>query len=100
MTALGQVIKPFSYTYLSEMSRPDRRGFYSGVWMMTNVSGQLQAVLTLLALQGFVLDVGQFGNDGQTALRCFARCRVGKDGRSPNHLTTFLRISNKAAGIS
>ena len=48
-----------SCTYLSEMSRPDRRGFYSGIWMTTNLGGQLLAVLTLLVLQLFVLDAGQ-----------------------------------------
>lgn len=48
-----------SCTYLSEMSRPDRRGFYSGVWMATNLSGQLLALLTLLVLQRFVLDTDQ-----------------------------------------
>jgi MFS transporter, MHS family, alpha-ketoglutarate permease len=48
-----------SCTYLSEMARPDRRGFYSGMWMSTNLSGQLLAVLTLLVLQRFVLDLDQ-----------------------------------------
>ena len=40
-----------SATYLSEMSHPDRRGFYSGVWYMTLLGGQLLALVTLLILQ-------------------------------------------------
>ncbi len=46
-----------SATYLSEMSQPGRRGFYSGVWYMTLLGGQLLALLTLLVLQTFFLDV-------------------------------------------
>lgn len=38
-------------TYLSEVAHPERRGFYSGVWYMTLIGGQLCALLVLLALQ-------------------------------------------------
>ncbi|VTZ48423.1 Alpha-ketoglutarate permease [Methylocella tundrae] len=38
-------------TYLSEVAHPNRRGFYSGVWYMTLIGGQLCAILVLLALQ-------------------------------------------------
>lgn len=48
-----------SCTYLSEMSPPNRRGLYSGLWMTTNLGGQLLALLTLLALQQFILDSAQ-----------------------------------------
>jgi MHS family alpha-ketoglutarate permease-like MFS transporter len=44
-----------SATYLSEMSHPNRRGFYSGVWYMTLIGGQLMAILTLLILQKLLL---------------------------------------------
>ena len=40
-----------SATYLAEMAHPARRGFYSGVWYMTLIGGQLAAVLVLLVLQ-------------------------------------------------
>jgi MHS family alpha-ketoglutarate permease-like MFS transporter len=40
-----------SATYLAEMAHPARRGFYSGVWYMTLIGGQLAAVLVLLILQ-------------------------------------------------
>jgi len=48
-----------SSTYLSEMSHPKRRGFYSGVWYMTLIGGQLLAVLTLLILQHVFLSVDE-----------------------------------------
>lgn len=44
-----------SATYLSEVAHPDRRGFYSGVWYMTLVGGQLCAILLLLLLQKIFL---------------------------------------------
>jgi MHS family alpha-ketoglutarate permease-like MFS transporter len=40
-----------SATYLAEISHPERRGFYSGVWYMTLIGGQLCAILLLLILQ-------------------------------------------------
>jgi MHS family alpha-ketoglutarate permease-like MFS transporter len=40
-----------SVTYLAEVSHPNRRGFYSGVWYMTLIGGQLAAILVLLVLQ-------------------------------------------------
>jgi MHS family alpha-ketoglutarate permease-like MFS transporter len=42
-------------TYLSEVAHPDRRGFYSGVWYVTLIGGQLCAILVLLALQKLFL---------------------------------------------
>ena len=44
-----------SATYLAEMAHPSRRGFYSGVWYMTLIGGQLMAVIVLLMLQNFFL---------------------------------------------
>ena len=44
-----------SATYLSEMSDPEHRGFYSGVWYMTLIGGQLAALLVLLVLQKLLL---------------------------------------------
>ena len=44
-----------SATYLSEMSEPQHRGFYSGVWYMTLIGGQLLALLVLLVLQKALL---------------------------------------------
>ncbi len=40
-----------STTYLSEVSHPNRRGFYSGVWYMALIGGQLCAILVLFMLQ-------------------------------------------------
>ena len=40
-----------SATYLSEIAHPERRGFYSGVWYMTLIGGQLCAIALLLVLQ-------------------------------------------------
>lgn len=40
-----------SATYLSEMSEPQHRGFYSGVWYMTLIGGQLLALVVLLVLK-------------------------------------------------
>jgi MHS family alpha-ketoglutarate permease-like MFS transporter len=48
-----------SATYLSEMSEPNRRGFYSGVWYMTLIGGQLCAIVVLLALQKLFLSADQ-----------------------------------------
>ena len=48
-----------SVTYLSEISPPDRRGFYSGVWYVTLIGGQLAAVLLLFVLQRLVLTPDQ-----------------------------------------
>ncbi|HVJ51710.1 MAG TPA: MFS transporter [Aliidongia sp.] len=44
-----------SATYLAEVAHPNRRGFYSGVWYMTLIGGQLAALLILLALQKLFL---------------------------------------------
>ena len=48
-----------SATYLSEVSHPNRRGFYSGVWYMTLIGGQLAAILVLLVLQKLFLTPAQ-----------------------------------------
>jgi MHS family alpha-ketoglutarate permease-like MFS transporter len=40
-----------SATYLAEVAHPERRGFYSGVWYMTLLGGQLAAIALLLLLQ-------------------------------------------------
>ena len=40
-----------SATYLSEMSHPKHRGFYSGVWYTMLIGGQLCAIAILLLLQ-------------------------------------------------
>jgi MFS transporter, MHS family, alpha-ketoglutarate permease len=44
-----------SATYLSEVAHPERRGFYSGVWYMTLIGGQLAAICLLLVLQKIFL---------------------------------------------
>ena len=44
-----------SATYLAEVAHPNRRGFYSGVWYMTLIGGQLCAILVLLVLQKIFL---------------------------------------------
>ena len=53
-----------SATYLAEISHPQRRGFYSGVWYMTLIGGQLCAVTLLLVLQTFFLSDEQLRDWG------------------------------------
>ncbi len=53
-----------SATYLSEVSHPNRRGFYSGVWYMTLIGGQLMAILVLLVLQKIFLTPEQLRSWG------------------------------------
>ena len=48
-----------SVTYLSEISDPRHRGFYSGVWYVTLIGGQLAAILLLLVLQKLLLTPDQ-----------------------------------------
>lgn len=48
-----------SVTYLSEVAEPERRGFYSGVWYMTLIGGQLCAIVLLLVLQNIFLTPAQ-----------------------------------------
>ncbi len=42
-------------TYLSEVAQPGRRGFYSGVWYVALIGGQIGALLVLLILQKIFL---------------------------------------------
>ena len=53
-----------SVTYLSEISPPDQRGFYSGVWYVTLIGGQLGALLLLFILQKLVLTPDQLKDWG------------------------------------
>ena len=53
-----------SVTYLSEISDPNRRGFYSGVWYVTLIGGQLSAILVLLVLQKLLLTPEQLKDWG------------------------------------
>jgi MHS family alpha-ketoglutarate permease-like MFS transporter len=53
-----------SATYLSEISHPERRGFYSGIWYTTLVGGQLCAILLLLLLQKLFLTPEQLRDWG------------------------------------
>ncbi|MEQ1869293.1 MAG: MFS transporter [Vicinamibacterales bacterium] len=48
-----------SATYLAEIAHPERRGFYSGVWYMTLIGGQLCATALLMFLQKLVLSPEQ-----------------------------------------
>ena len=48
-----------SVTYLSEIAEPQHRGFYSGVWYVTLIGGQLCAVLLLFLLQKLFLTPDQ-----------------------------------------
>lgn len=53
-----------SATYLAEISEPGRRGFYSGVWFMAPIGGQLCAIVVLLALQKMFLTPEQLKDWG------------------------------------
>lgn len=48
-----------SATYLSEMARPEHRGFYSSFQYVTLIGGQLLAMLVLLVLQKLLLSPEQ-----------------------------------------
>jgi MFS transporter, MHS family, alpha-ketoglutarate permease len=53
-----------SATYLAEISQSNRRGFYSGVWYMTLIGGQLCALVVLLVLQKVFLTPEQLKDWG------------------------------------
>jgi MHS family alpha-ketoglutarate permease-like MFS transporter len=53
-----------SATYLAEISEPNRRGFYSGVWYTTLIGGQLCAIMVLLVLQKLFLTPEQLRDWG------------------------------------
>ncbi|QLP98235.1 MAG: MFS transporter [Rhodoblastus sp.] len=53
-----------SATYLAEISEPHRRGFYSGVWYVTLIGGQVCAILLLLILQNVFLTDAQLKDWG------------------------------------
>ncbi len=53
-----------SATYLSEMAEPEHRGFYSGVWYMTLIGGQLLALIVLIVLQKLLLTPAQLHDWG------------------------------------
>jgi MFS transporter, MHS family, alpha-ketoglutarate permease len=53
-----------SATYLAEISEPNRRGLYSGVWYMTLIGGQLCAIVVLLVLQKLFLTPEQLKDWG------------------------------------
>ncbi len=53
-----------SVTYLSEISDSRHRGFYSGVWYVTLIGGQLCAILVLLVLQKLLLTPDQLKSWG------------------------------------
>ena len=53
-----------SCTYLAEISEPQHRGLYSGVWYTTLIGGQLCAILVLLILQKLFLTSEQLKDWG------------------------------------
>ena len=53
-----------STAYLSEVSHPQRRGFYSGVWYTTLIGGQLCAIVLLFVLQKLFLTADQLKDWG------------------------------------
>jgi MFS transporter, MHS family, alpha-ketoglutarate permease len=63
LLALARIIQGISQggeygtaaTYLSEIAHPERRGFYSGVWYVALIGGQIAALLVLLILQKIFL---------------------------------------------
>lgn len=97
-----------SATYLAEMAHPARRGFYSGVWYMTLIGGQLAAVLVLLVLQQVFLTPAELKAWGWRipfvigALLSVYALYMRRDMHETTHFIeaanrASMRVSNRAA---
>ena len=95
-----------SATYLAEISHPERRGFYSGVWYMTLIGGQLCAILLLLILQKVFLTPEELRQWGWripfvigAALAIYAMW-MRKDMHESGHFTTASVVTKNRSGLS
>ena len=94
-----------SATYLAEISHPDRRGFYSGVWYMTLIGGQLCAILLLLILQKVFLTPEELRQWGWripfvigAALAIYAMW-MRKDMHESGHFQSASAVTKNRAGL-
>ena len=95
-----------SATYLAEISHPERRGFYSGVWYMTLIGGQLCAILLLLILQKVFLTPEELRQWGWripfvigAALAVYTMW-MRKDMHESGHFTTASVVTKNRSGLS
>lgn len=95
-----------SATYLAEISHPERRGFYSGVWYMTLIGGQLCAILLLLILQKLFLTPEELRQWGWripfvigAALAIYAMW-MRKDMHESGHFTSASAVTKNRSGLS
>jgi MHS family alpha-ketoglutarate permease-like MFS transporter len=94
-----------SATYLSEVAHPQRRGFYSGVWYMTLIGGQLCAILLLLVLQKIFLTPDQLRTWGWRipfvigAVLAVATSWMRRDMHESDHFVQASRVARAAAGL-
>ena len=94
-----------SATYLSEISHPQRRGFYSGVWYMTLIGGQLAAIVLLLVLQKVFLTPEQLREWGWRipfvigALLAVYAMRMRRDLHESDHFVQAKAVAKSHAGL-
>ena len=94
-----------SATYLAEVAHPERRGFYSGVWYMTLVGGQLCAIALLLVLQHVFLTSAQLRAWGWRipfvigALLSVFAARMRRDLHESDHFRAAAIAGDRNAGI-
>jgi MHS family alpha-ketoglutarate permease-like MFS transporter len=94
-----------SATYLSEISHPERRGFYSGVWYMTLIGGQLAAIVLLLVLQKVFLTPEQLREWGWRipfvigALLAVYAMRMRRDLHESDHFVQANAVARSHSGL-
>jgi MHS family alpha-ketoglutarate permease-like MFS transporter len=95
-----------SATYLAEISHPEHRGFYSGVWYMTLIGGQLCAILLLLILQKVFLTPEELREWGWRipfvigAALAICTMWMRKDMHESGHFTSASAVTKQRAGLS
>ncbi len=94
-----------SATYLAEIAYPERRGFYSGVWYMTLIGGQLCAIALLLVLQKMFLTPEQLREWGWRipfvigALLALYTMFMRRDMHESEHFTEASKVTKSKAGV-
>jgi MHS family alpha-ketoglutarate permease-like MFS transporter len=94
-----------SATYLAEIAHPERRGFYSGVWYMTLIGGQLCAIALLLVLQKIFLTPEELRAWGWRipfligALLAVCTWWMRRDMPESDHFREAARVARRDAGL-
>ena len=94
-----------SATYLAEVAHPERRGFYSGVWYMTLIGGQLCAIALLLVLQKIFLTPAQLRAWGWRipfvigALLAVGTWWMRRDMHESDHFRAAAAVAHGEAGL-